>query len=632
MHPKTIRISGILITFITTLILALSNANFQVLGFADAAEFALLTDIAGIAHAPGFPAYILAGKLFSVLLSIVGIQHLAALVILSAVCLASAAALLYRITEILLHHSFTGLHPLRNAFIATSTALAPVTGTTIWHWSHSAEVYSAQILFVTMVMYGLTLRETGKSTQGIWWTAIGIGLGLSNHHLTMILLLPFAALLWRGGWLIQSTTAGKKNKNIKPQWSWNDFRRTAMIATIVMVFFYGWMYFRASVELPYAFGNPDTLDRLFYHLKGGAWMQNTKSVVKGIIGMRTPYFLRITFEQFFFCGIFLALGIIYLYTSKRHRLWMAITGYFLVLFLYQLRIDQTADTDAYLCTPYFLLYTLLPFGMARVCTWYARAFYFLPVFIIAQAFIHFPKTDLRDFDLSTALLRDLDLSASKGSVVIIADWTNVINYHYARIHDNFREDLIVLNYDLKFTHYDLIRRNYPEFYKAISASYDRYIQLLGQYHPEEIYNTGCTLDQPDLLQAYLETIRSIQAYCEQQNVPFIADPKAFVFLSQQQLFPVTHISGSYVSNRPGTGNDQFLQLNHQWLKNRHVRMDPSAADKIVDLEAAMDFQRMYWKQTGDSSRLRIAEKNYKSIKQMQNKMKKKMNFLFRPAS
>ena len=61
-------------------------------------------------------------------------------------------------------------------------------------------------------------------------------------------------------------------------------------------------------------------------------------------------------------------------------------------------------------------------------------------------------------------------------------------------------------------------------------------------------------------------------------------------------------------------------------------MDPSAADKLVDLEAAMDFQRMYWKQTGDSSRLRIAEKNYKSIKQIQNKMKKKMNFLFRPAS
>ncbi|MBL0096468.1 MAG: DUF2723 domain-containing protein [Bacteroidetes bacterium] len=69
--------------FILSIAISLSNANFSVLGFADAAEFALLSDLAGIAHAPGFPAYILLSKLFSTVLSISGIGHIATLVIFS---------------------------------------------------------------------------------------------------------------------------------------------------------------------------------------------------------------------------------------------------------------------------------------------------------------------------------------------------------------------------------------------------------------------------------------------------------------------------------------------------------------------------------------------------------------------
>lgn len=109
----------------------------------------------------------------------------------------------------------------------------------------------------------------------------------------------------------------------------------------------------------------------------------------------------------------------------------------------------------------------------------------------------------------------------------------------------------------------------------------------------------------------------------------MADPKAYVFLAQQGLFSNTHVSGSYVSDQPGQGNDAFLRFDHRWIHNTHVLSDPAAADKLVDLEAAFDFQRTYWQQTGDQQRMQLAEKNYRSIKQMQNRMKKKMAFLFR---
>lgn len=622
-----------LLVVLLTMTIILSNAVFNSLGFADAAEFALLSQLKGVAHAPGFPAYILLSSLFSTIAGYAGFGQIGSLVVFSAVCTTTASLLLYLTAVRLLRYTWTDLNTIRTQTIAVVTAIAPVTGTTIWHWSHSVEVYALQILAAMLVLHGFVCRETGSIKNGLLLAGTGIGIGLANHHLTMLMLLPFMALLWKPGWLQAITIqTRKKSKPTPSPFFHRDLRLLMMPAVMIPLVAYGWMMLRAGSALPFAFGQPDTADRLLYHLSGGAWIDNTTSVVKGIVAMRTPYFLRITFEQFFFTGAFMLLGVIYLYTSRRNRLWLALFGYFLFVLVYQLRIDQTTDTDAYLCAPYFLLFTLAPFGMARVCGWYARAFYFLPLVVIVQAVVHFQKTDQREMDLSTALLRDLDQSCPKGAIVLIADWTNIINYNYARINSNFRKDLCVLNYDIKFTHYELFKRNYPEVYAAVAGSYDRFITLLGQYHPQEIYNTGCKLDQPDLFNAYLQLIRDLQRYARQQQVPFMADPKAYVFLSQQGLFPTAHVSGSYISDRPGTGNDVFLEFRHQWIHNKHVRMDPAAADKLVDLEAAFDLQRRYWQQTGDSVRYQKADQHYTSVKRIQQQMKKKMAFLFRPAS
>lgn len=622
-----------ILVVLLTLTIILSNADFNSLGFADAAEFALLSQLKGVAHAPGFPAYILLSAVFTTLAGYAGWGMIGSLVVFSAVCTATASLLLYLTVVRLLRYTWTDLDKIRTQTIAVVTAIAPVTGTTIWHWSHSVEVYALQILAAMLLLHGFVMRETGRAKTGLLLAGTGIGIGLANHHLTMLLLLPFMALLWKPGWLQAITIkSGKKSKPQPNALLYHDLRMLTIPAVLIPLVAYGWMMIRAGSALPFAFGQPDTAERLLYHLSGGAWIDNTTSVVKGIVAMRTPYFLRITFEQLFFMGILMLLGIIYLYTSRRNRLWLALSGYFLLVLVYQLRIDQTTDTDAYLCAPYFLLFALAPFGMARVCGWYARAFYLLPLVVLVQAVLHFPKTDQRDMDLSTALMRDLDQSCPKGAIVLIADWTNIINYNYARINSNFRKDLCVLNYDIKFTHHELFKRNYPEVYAAVSDSYDRFIALLGQYHPQEIYNTGCKLDQPDLFNAYLQVIRDLQRYAQQHQVPFMADPKAYVFLSQQGLFPTAHVSGSYISDRPGTGNDAFLEFRHGWIQNTHVKMDPAAADKLVDLEAAFDLQRRYWQQAGDTLRYQKADQHYTTVKRMQQQMKKKMAFLFRPAS
>ncbi len=620
--------------FLFTLILPLTNQAPGVLGFADAAEFNLVSYLSGVAHAPGFPAYTILSSLFLVPASAFA-GTVTSLVFFSALCLAVAALLLFFSALRLLSHLKPEATEPQLLIAAAITAAIPVTGTTLWHWTHSVEVYTLQTLFVTLVLHGLILREDGHRRHGTLLAAIGFGLGLANHHLTAVFLFPFLVILWPSGWLKPNQSEGKK-KTVNKGVSWNeltgsDARLFAGIVTGIVVLAYGWLMVRSTVNLPFAFGNPDTLDRLIYHLSGGAWMKNTQSVVKGIVGMRLPYFLRITWEQFFLFSGFLVYGLVALSKSGYNRFWLAIAGYFAVIFIYQLRIDQTADTDAYLCTAYFLLTLLAAPGILLYARYRPYTWVTLPLLLVAQTWINFSKTDLRDFDLSTAILRDLDRSAPKGSVVLIADWTASINALNARITQNFRKDLVVLNYDLKFTHHELFKRNYPEVYAEVAAPYERFIGLLGQYHPQEIYNTGCTLDQRDLLNAYLDAIRALQNYCSKRGVAFMADPKAYVFLVQQGVFPDTHVSGSYLSTLPGTpeANDAFLRLEHNWIDNRHVLSDPSAADKLVDLEAALDMHRRYWQQKGDTTRLRIAENKYQDIKRRQRDMKKKMAFLFR---
>ena len=75
---------------------------------------------------------------------------------------------------------------------------------------------------------------------------------------------------------------------------------------------------------------------------------------------------------------------------------------------------------------------------------------------------------------------------------------------------------------------------------------------------------------------------------------------------------------------------EFLQLEYNWLKSERLMRDPAAADKLVDLEAMLDFHRNYYRSSNDTANLKLAENGYLRVKQLQREMKEKMEFLFRP--
>ncbi len=626
------------IVFVVAVILLSLNASFDALGFADAGEFALVTKILTIAHPPGTPSYVFTAWFFGKIFSLFNSSHIANMVVFSILCGAASGVLLHISVAKIFRHAFPEFASLHVQLCGIFTALSYMVGVTFWYWAHAVEVYSFHNMAFGMLLLGLTAFHFERKKWQLILAAVGLGLGLSNHHLTVVLFMPFIPVFFAKNIFTAAPviSSGKKSQKLKPSFfetivsHKKDFMMMAGITTAVMLFFYGMMVLRAQADLPFKFGSPDNLDRLIYHLSGGAWAKNTAQQVEGIISMRFPYFMQLTWEQLMGATFIIAAGVFFALQNKLRLILLPTLIYYLIVLFYQLRIDQTADTDSYMILPFYALYLLAPFGILLFTKYFKHAWTTLPIIFVVSTAMNFSKADSRDYNVSANIMKTLDASTPEGSVVIVADWTTVSQYYYYRIGENFRTDLVLLNYDLKFTHYRILPLMYPEMYEFVQKEYDEFIRLLKKYHPHQAYNTGCSLDNMELNNAYRALTFKIQKYAQSKNVPFMADPKTFVFYLRDNLMSSgSHVSGMFVSDKPTGLAKDFLNLDYQWLRSKRLLRDPAAADKLVDLEAMLDFHRNYYRSLGDQESLQKAEASHQRVKHLQKEMKSNMQFLFR---
>ncbi|HLP20292.1 MAG TPA: DUF2723 domain-containing protein, partial [Chitinophagales bacterium] len=347
------------------------------LGFSDAAEFALVTKLGSIAHGPGFPAYVFLGWVWAGMLSVLGANHYFSIQLFSIIAASAAGVVLYFTTYNLSRKISAEQGEIYSGFVALVTALAFSCGFTMWYWSNNIEVYAFHVLAFSVLVYGALQYNQARSNRSIYITAVGLALGLSNHHLTVILFLPFL-LLFTGGNMFASEPVGdKKGKKPKPKKgslvvefiTSKQFAWFAGITTAITVFFYGWMMYRAGLDMPFKFGRPDNLHRLYQHLTGAAWQTAVAAKVEGIIGMRAPYFGWLLVRQYGLFLIFILAGAIWLARGRRFAFMAVVVGYFLLLTAYQLRLNQVGDSDAYMLLPYYMLALFIPFGFKQLAAW-----------------------------------------------------------------------------------------------------------------------------------------------------------------------------------------------------------------------------------------------------------------------
>ena len=611
------------------------------LGFADAGEFAVTTKLASVAHGPGFPSYIYLGWLWSKILSLFSHTHFTNIMLFSIASTAAACSLLYLTAFGMLRRAYPDSDELYQHLIALFSTLAFASGFTAWYWANNVEVYAFHTFTFALMVYGAIEFNRSRKTSHLVLGAIGLSLGLANHHLTSIVFIPFLFLfagpdVFAAPVIIKADAKKKKVNKKTSELTILSFIRSrqfivfAVTTFVVTSFFYAVMMMRASVDLPFKFGQPDNLDRFFFHVSGGAWADKMATQSEGILGMRFPYFSWLLMHQY---GLFLLLivgGLIELFKKGWNKVAYAVIGYFAFMQLYQIRLDQTGDSDAYMLSAYFTLALAIPFGAAWLMRSSKLAVAILPVFVVAQMLWNFPLDDKRNLDLSKSLMKSFDESAPKNSVILISDWTLVSQYYYYRIAENFRPDLVVINYDFKFTNYKIMPIMYPAFYKLIQPEYDNFIKELGAAHPEQIYNTGCDLSTPALSKAYADLLHKTIEVCNTRQYPMLYDPHAFVYMMQNKLVsPNIFVSGCFVSQFKTPPVASFASLPFKWLDQPVILHEPGAADKIVDIQAMLDFNHRYFVALGDTANSRISQQSGDKIVTLEKEMKENIPYLFR---
>jgi len=625
--------------FFVVSIIIFSFANSLSLGFADGAEFALVCKLRSVAHAPGFPAYVLFTNFLSKITDLFTTTYIQSLVFISNFYAALSCVFLFLISTFLIKKCYPQLSNTYVMVISAISTFAFATGVTVWHWSTMVEVYSLQMLTFAGLIFCLLQYINSKNYTPLYVAAFFISVAIANHHLTMVLFLPFLPLFFFNNFLKNDEVIGvKKNATTidKKQTYFNvvlskPFILLGVSAIFFAIVFYAWLFFRAADNIVFKFGNPDNASRLWYHLIGGSWIGQTKKEVHGIVAMRIPYFSYLFFYQFLLFIPVLIVGLVALTKLKLNKLIIVLVVYFLVVFIYQIRIDQFADTDAYMLFPFLVMSLCIPFGMAYLVQKNKYLLYVMPILLLAQITINYKKVNPNNFEISRSLMKVLDYSTPKNAVIIVSDWTLVSQFYYYQIVEGFRPDIIMMNYDLKFCNYKNFQLMYPAFYKKIQEPYNTFVNALGATHPQDIYNTGCNIDSDFLLKTYSNCITKIIETSKQENRPVLYDPKTFVFLTQYNVIrPDAFVSGCFVSAQKSEMGKQFLKLaDLDFLNSDRMLHEPAAADKLSDIGAMLDFSSKYYTAYNDSIALNNINQSLDKLYSIRTKMKKNMKFLYR---
>lgn len=152
----------------------------------DSGEFSTAVLTLGIAHPPGYPLYVLAGKIFTLLIPFGNPAWKVNL--FSAFCGAVAAALFYLCLKF-----FT-----RNNVLSFLGAAAFGFGSIFWGQAIRAEVYTFNAVCLLIILLLLLLwhekeheLSSSESQSLLFFTVFLFGLSLGNHYLMLLAALPF---------------------------------------------------------------------------------------------------------------------------------------------------------------------------------------------------------------------------------------------------------------------------------------------------------------------------------------------------------------------------------------------------------------------------------------------------------
>ena len=544
-------------------------------GFDDAAELAWCAIHWGVPHPPGFPVWVALAHVATLVGSWVG-DAVAVLHGFVALLGALACAFLQRAGATFVQHTVPSASVLDRELAGLVAALAFGAGMVSWQWANAVEVYSLQSLAAAALLWALLRAPVSRG----WSVAVGValGVGLANHHATMLVLAPFA--LAAAGLCGAGRRVGAR--------SWAAAGGVAACVWFVGVVL---LFVRAQGSQAFEFGNPDTVARLLRHLGGGFYGDGLFRAEADVLG-RWQYLLGVTVREY---GLFLVATGLGLGVAARRSPWLlaVLVAPWLVTCWVQAGRTMVANMDSYLLPAFALLALPVAAGVAPLLARRGARWVVLAA-LAAHAAWNLPACDRSDYDCGDALVADLDRSAPQGSVLLLAGWELRMLHRLYRDTKGFRPDLTVLAADVKGTSAASAEVAEPEFLARIRGPFDAYLAALAAQDPDLVHTDWFTLATEAQTNAYRSLVLAVLQAAREQQRPVLADRGAVAFLLQLKVVPDSQVfpCGNLFSVGPVAGAPPFLRSG-TWWDQPVLHHDLCAAAVLRDADRTAE-QTLRW--------------------------------------
>jgi len=326
-HIHSLILAGMLtLCYAITLAPGLTWAN----GGADGGDLITAAATNGVAHPSGYPLYLLLARAFQA----IPVGALAFRTnLLSAVCTILAALAL----QALLRRQDIP------AGIALAAALAFGLAPAIWSQAVISEVYGLQSLLLILFLYGLFDEHF---PGGDWTRGLLFGLATSNH-LTTLILLPLLLL-----------RSCPQPRLVSP----GGFTKRALACTLG-VSAYLLLSLRASFHPPINWGNPVTLENLWWLVSGRLYAAYLFGILPADVMLRLRAFAGLLLEQFSLPGVLL--GVYGLFSGLPRRTLLASLWVFIAFTSFAI-LYGSYDSQVYLIPAYIAFAVWLAYGLQDI--------------------------------------------------------------------------------------------------------------------------------------------------------------------------------------------------------------------------------------------------------------------------
>ncbi len=303
----------------------------------------------GVPHPPGYPTYVLLGKIFA-LIPAGDIAY--RLNLMSAVCAVLTTALVYLLVRDWLAGSGSPGRLARLSALGAAWALA--VSPLLWSQAIIAEVYALNAFLVALCLYLLLrwrgaarqARLVGKGGASLGWLLglfLVFGLALGNHLTIALLVVPILV------YLVVATGTHGPGVRVRQYWP-------LALALGVGLSVYLYLPWAARQDPPVNWGDPRTLERLAWVVSGGPYRAYVLALPWAQVPARLSAMAHAVLAQFGPWGVTLGLvGLTCLW--RRDRSFGLLTAAGALLYTVYATGYNTSDSYVHLI-PAFLLFAV----------------------------------------------------------------------------------------------------------------------------------------------------------------------------------------------------------------------------------------------------------------------------------